>query len=87
MQVPAPIYGFYPEVKRRMRRLVPKMKRGASLEEALGAAQLIDTAEHEGEIQGQGSDGMKDPTGSGMHEASWVLSYRHHNVPERAQER
>jgi hypothetical protein len=50
MQVPASIYGEYPEVKRRMRRLVPKMKRGASFEEAVGAAQLIDTAEYEGDI-------------------------------------
>jgi hypothetical protein len=50
MQVPASIYGEYPEVQRRMRRVVTRMKRGASFEEALGADQLIDTAEHEGDI-------------------------------------
>jgi hypothetical protein len=50
MQVPASIYGQYPEVKRRMRRMVTRMKRGASFEEALGIDQLIDTAEHEGII-------------------------------------
>jgi hypothetical protein len=31
-----------------MRRMVTQMKRGASFEDALGADQLIDTAEHEG---------------------------------------
>jgi hypothetical protein len=50
MQVPASIYGQYPEVKRRMRRMVTQMKRGASFEDALGADQLLDTAEHEGFI-------------------------------------
>jgi hypothetical protein len=50
MQVPASIYGFYPEVKRRMRRMMTRMKRGASFEEALGADQLIDTAEQDAYI-------------------------------------
>lgn len=48
MQVPALVYGLYPEVERRARRLVTKMKRGASLEEAIGADLLIDTAGHDG---------------------------------------
>jgi hypothetical protein len=52
MQVPASIYGFYPEVKRRMRRLVPQMKRGASFEEAIGSEHLIETAGHDGDILG-----------------------------------
>jgi hypothetical protein len=50
MQVPASIYGEYPEVKRRMRRMVTRMKRGVPFEESLGAEQLIDTTEHEGYI-------------------------------------
>jgi hypothetical protein len=48
MQVPALIYGFYPEVKRRSRRMVTQMKRGATFEEAIGADHLIDSAEHDG---------------------------------------
>lgn len=48
MQVPALIYGFYPEVERRTRQMVTRMKRGASFEEALGADDLIDSAEHGG---------------------------------------
>lgn len=48
MQVPALIYGYYPEVERRSRRMVTKMKRGATLEEAIGADHLIDTTEHNG---------------------------------------
>ncbi|HEX2571100.1 MAG TPA: hypothetical protein VH877_16205 [Polyangia bacterium] len=48
MQVPALIYGFYPEVERRARRAFLKMKRGATLEEALGANQLIESDDHDG---------------------------------------
>jgi hypothetical protein len=48
MQVPALIYGHYREVERRTRRMVTKIKRGAPFEEAIGADDLIDTAEHDG---------------------------------------
>lgn len=48
MQVPALIYGHYPEVERRTPRMITKMKRGASFEEAIGADHLLESAEHDG---------------------------------------
>jgi hypothetical protein len=49
MQVPALIYGLYPEVERRARgTFITKLKRGASFEEAINADHIIDTAEHDG---------------------------------------
>lgn len=48
MQIPALVYGLYPEVERRARRMVTKLKRGSSFEEALDAQDLIESAEHDG---------------------------------------
>jgi hypothetical protein len=44
MLIPASFYGTYAEVKRRFQRSVTQLRRGASWEEAVGAGDVVDTA-------------------------------------------
>ena len=47
MKLPALVYGFTPEVKKRVSRMITKLKRGASLAEAVGD-DMLDTADTPG---------------------------------------
>ncbi|GAB4560908.1 MAG: hypothetical protein Tsb0020_07970 [Haliangiales bacterium] len=49
MKLPALVYGFTPEVKKRVSRMITKLKRGASLAEAVGD-DMLDTADTPGLI-------------------------------------
>ncbi|GAB4563834.1 MAG: hypothetical protein Tsb0020_13360 [Haliangiales bacterium] len=49
MKLPALVYGFTPEVKKRVSRMITKLKRGASLAEAIGD-DMLDTADTPGLI-------------------------------------
>ena len=48
MQIPSSLYGFYKDVKPRCRKIVTSLVRGQTWDEAVGAQDMIDTADTSG---------------------------------------